>query len=151
MPVECLLRTPHEQFFLFYNIQMKSLPYAVHIPKATEYRLERIYTAAHAGLRGDSLAMAAGMLPDVYRKLCDLDPNAKLAELQGRADAELEHATLLSEASRAGDAKASLAILQHSHGWAAKQEISVTHISITAALEQAQQRVINADYQVLPG
>jgi hypothetical protein len=39
-----------------------------------------------------------------------------------------------------------LAILQHSHGWTAKQEISIDvyqKISITQALEQAQGRVID--------
>ena len=44
-----------------------------------------------------------------------------------------------------GDAKASLAILQHVHGWTAKQEISVDvyqKISVLTALEEARARVI---------
>jgi len=50
----------------------------------------------------------------------------------------------LNEASENGDAKASLAILQHLHGWTAKTEISVDvyqKISILTALEQARSRV----------
>jgi hypothetical protein len=66
--------------------------------------------------------------------------------MKGRADAEMEASTHLREAARAGDAKAALAILQHSHGWTARQEISVditNKISITQALQQAQERVID--------
>ena len=87
------------------------------------------------------------MLPVEYRRLCELDPIAELAELKGRADSEKEAAVLLRDAARNGDAKAALAILQHTHGWVAKQAISVDieqRISITAALEQAQKRVIDA-------
>jgi hypothetical protein len=70
---------------------------------------------------------------------------AELAEQKGRADSEKEAALLLRDAARSGDAKATLAILQHTHGWVAKQAISVEveqRISITAALEQAQKRVL---------
>jgi hypothetical protein len=69
-----------------------------------------------------------------------------MAEQKGRADSEIEASSHLREAARAGDAKAALAILQHSHGWTAKQEISIDvyqKISITQALEQAQSRVID--------
>jgi len=85
------------------------------------------------GLKGDSLALASGMLPVEYRQLCQFDPLAELA------------AQKLNEASDQGDAKASLAILQHAHGWTAKQEISVDvyqKISVLTALEQARARVI---------
>jgi hypothetical protein len=71
---------------------------------------------------------------------------AGLAEMKGRADSEREAAAQLREAARNGDAKAALSILQHTHGWVAKQAISVDveqRISITAALEQAQKRVID--------
>jgi hypothetical protein len=43
--------------------------------------------------------------------------------------------------------KAALAVLQHQHGWVAKQQLSIDveqRISITAALETAQQRVVEA-------
>jgi hypothetical protein len=70
---------------------------------------------------------------------------AEMAAQKGKADNELRAAQKLNEASEAGDAKASLAILQHVHGWTAKQEISVDvyqKISVLTALEQARARVI---------
>jgi hypothetical protein len=97
------------------------------------------------GLKGDSLALASGMLPLEYRQLCQFDPLAELAAQKGKADNELRAAKKLNEASDQGDAKASLAILQHAHGWTAKQEISVDvyqKISVLTALEQARARVI---------
>jgi len=128
---------------------MYSLPFTPRVIRATETRLQAIYSAAYMGLKGDSLALAAGMLPVEYRQLCQLDPVAEMAALKGKADAEMEHATLLTKASREGDAKSTLAILQHQHGWTAKQEISlsVDNISITQALESARARVIDVtDY-----
>ena len=124
----------------------KSLPLTVRQVRATESRLEAIYSAAAMGLKGDSLALAAGLLPNEYRQLCHLDPLAELAAQKGKSDNEIRTARKLNEASDAGDAKASLAILQHVHGWTAKQEISVDvyqKISVLAALEQARERVIN--------
>lgn len=125
-----------------------SLPLAVRDVKATEARLQSIYDAAALGLKGDALALAAGMLPIEYRQLCQLDPMAELAAQKGRADSEIEASSQLREAARAGDAKAALAILQHSHGWTAKQEIAVNvhNISITQALEDAQKRVIEGQF-----
>lgn len=124
----------------------KSLPLTVR-PRiaATEQRLNAIYEAALMGLKGDSLALAAGMLPVEYRQLCQFDPLADLATQKGKSDNELRAARRLNEASEAGDAKASLAILQHVHGWTAKTEISVDvyqKISVLTALEQARARVI---------
>jgi hypothetical protein len=123
----------------------KSLPFTPRVVKATEQRLNAIYQAANLGLKGDSLALAAGMLPTEYRQLCQFDPMAEMAAQKGKADNELRAAQKLNEASEAGDAKASLAILQHVHGWTAKQEISVDvyqKISVLTALEQARARVI---------
>ena len=91
------------------------------------------------------MALASGMLPVEYRQLCQFDPLAELAAQKGRADNELQAARRLNEASENGDAKASLAILQHVHGWTAKTEISVDvyqKISVLTALEQARGRVI---------
>jgi hypothetical protein len=54
---------------------------------------------------------------------------------------------VLHLAAKEGDSKAALAILQHQHGWVAKQQLSIDveqRISITAALESAQSRVISA-------
>ena len=131
-----------------------SLPYEPRPLTATEARLEAIYQAAKLGLKGDTLALAAGMTPTEYRRLCQMDPIAEYAEQKGRADGEMEMATVLNDAARAGDAKAALEVLRYGHGWAAKQAIEVTveqKISITAALEQAQQRVIELTAtEVLP-
>jgi hypothetical protein len=115
--------------------------------EATEARLEAIMKAAKLGLKGDSLALAAGMTPTEYRQLVLFDPIAEYAELKGRADGEREMAQVLHTAANEGDAKSALAILQHQHGWVAKQQLSIDveqRISITAALEQAQTRVIDA-------
>ena len=56
----------------------------------------------------------------------------------------------LREAARAGDAKAALAILQNRHDWVAKQQVQVDvrqQISVLAALEQAQGRVIEGQLE----
>jgi len=124
-----------------------SFPYEPRKLQATEARLEAIMKAAKRGLKGDALAIAAGMTPTEYRQLCLFDPIAEFAEMKGRADGELEMSEVLHTAAKEGDAKAALAILQHVHGWVAKQQINVDveqRISITAALEQAQARVIDA-------
>jgi hypothetical protein len=71
-----------------------------------------------------------------------------MAMLKGKADGEQENAALLQDAARQGDAKAALAILQHVHGWVAKQSISVDvdqRISVLTALDMAQKRVIEAN------
>lgn len=124
----------------------KSLPLAVRELRATEGRLQAVYDAARLGLRGDNLALAAGLLPVEYRRLCELDPMVRMAEEKGRADAELEVSGLLHQAARGGDAKAALAILQNVHGWVAKQQVQIDvsqQISITGALAAAQGRVID--------
>jgi len=125
--------------------QMYSLPFAARKVKATPARLEKIYEAAKLGLKGDTLAIAAGMLPIEYRSLCQLDPHAEQAAMQGKADGEFEMSKMLHESASGGDAKAQLAILQHVHGWTAKSEVAITgavEISITAALEAARARVL---------
>lgn len=124
----------------------KSLPLTIREVKATEATLNRIYEAAKMGLKGDSLALAAGMLPAEYRRLTQFDQLAEMAALKGRADGELEMSNELHKAARGGDARAALAILQNVHGWVAKQAISVDvnqQISITAALAEAQKRVMD--------
>jgi hypothetical protein len=118
--------------------------------EATEARLQRIYDAAKLGLKGDTLALAAGMMPTEYRQLTQLDPIAEMAELKGKADGEMELSAILHKAAADGDAKAALEILKHQHGWVAKQQLSIDveqRISITAALEQAQQRVIEGVFK----
>lgn len=124
----------------------KSLPLTPRVNvAATEHTLERIYKAAQLGLKGDSLALAAGLLPVEFRRLADFDPLVELAEQKGRADSEQDAATVLHNAAQGGDVKAALAILQHTHNWVAKQQVQVDvnqQISIIAALEKAEQRVI---------
>jgi len=132
---------------MFDNFQ--SFPYEVRQVRATESRLEKIYAASKLGLKGDSLALASGMLPTEYRQLIQLDPIAEMAELKGKADGEMEMSTVLHNAAKAGDAKSALEILKHQHGWVAKQQLSIDveqRISITQALEQAQTRVIEGVY-----
>jgi hypothetical protein len=130
-----------------------SLPFTPERPEATEARLEAIYEAARYGLKGDSLAMAAGLTPKQFRRLAEFDPLVEVAEMKGRADGELNAARTIYNAAAAGDAKAALDILKHQHGWVAKQQIDVNidqQISITGALERAQTRVIEGLYTELP-
>jgi hypothetical protein len=153
------VRTVRKQFFLFllYNrLMFESLPFSPRQVKATESRLRSIYDAARAGLRGDALAFAAGMLPTEYRQLTQLDPVVELAEQKGRADSEIEMSTIMRNAALAGDAKMALEFLKHKHDWVAKQQVQVDvtqQISIITALEQAQTRVLEgliideADYR----
>lgn len=123
----------------------QSLPYEPRKIEATEQRLTQIYDAARKGLKGDALALACDMMPIEYRRLIQLDPIAEYAETKGRADGEAEMAEVLRTAALNGDTKAALEVLKHVHGWVAKQAVSVEvnqTISITAALQEAQQRVI---------
>ena len=124
----------------------ESLPFAPRKVEATEARLTRIYEAAKLGLKGDSLALASGMLPAEYRQLVQLDPIAEMAAQKGKADAEMEMSQCLHKAAREGDSKAALAILQNVHGWVAKQSITIDvdqRISVTQALRDAESRVID--------
>ena len=124
----------------------ESFPLSIRQVKATESRLKAIYDAAKLGLSGDTLALAAGMLPAEFRALCQLDPVAEHAAVKGKADGELEMSMVLHEAARNGDAKAALEILKHKHDWVAKQQINVDveqRISVIAALEQGEKRVID--------
>ena len=123
----------------------QSLPYEPRPITATEAVLERIYLAAKKGLKGDTLAYAAGLTPQEYRRLVQLDPIAEYAEQKGRAEGEAEMATVLREAALQGDTKAALDILKHVHKWTAPQSVQVQvdqKISITHALEQAKARII---------
>ena len=123
----------------------ESLPYEPRKIEATEKNLELIYEAARKGLKGDALALAAGMLPVEYRRLVQFDPIAEYAEIKGRADGEAEMADVLRTAALAGDTKAALDILKHVHKWTAPQSMQIQveqRISILAALEEAQTRVI---------
>jgi len=122
-----------------------SIPFETVTLRATEARLEAVYEAARKGLRGDRLALAAGMRPQDYRRLREFDPMVELAEEKGMADSELSMSSVLHDAAERGDAQAALAVLKHTHGWVAKQSIDVSveqRISIIGALERAEQRVL---------
>ena len=122
-----------------------SLPYDPRPLTATEARLEAIYKSAKMGLKGDSLALAAGMTPTEYRRLCQADPIAEYAEQKGRADGEREMAATLYAAAQAGDTKAATEMLRYAFKWTAPQSIQLQveqKISIVAALEEAKARVI---------
>ena len=130
-----------------------SLPFTPERPQATEARLEKIYEAAKFGLKGDSLALAAGLTPAQYRRLAEFDPLVEMAEQKGRAEGEYVAAKTLHAAAADGDSKAALEILKHQHGWVAKQQIDVNvdqQISVIGALERAQTRVIEGLYTEVP-
>jgi hypothetical protein len=130
-----------------------SLPFTPERVEATEARLEAIYEAAKYGLKGDSLALRAGLTPAQYRRLQEFDPLVEMAELKGRADGEWTAAKTLYDAAAEGDAKAALDILKHQHGWVAKQQVDINvdqQISVIGALERAQTRVIEGLYTELP-
>jgi len=125
----------------------RDLPIRARELKATPEILERIYDAARLGLRGESLALAAGMLPTEFARLKIMDPIADIAEMKGRADSELEMSRVVFDAAQAGDSKAALEFLKHRHSWVATQRVEVegsAQISITVALEQAEKRVAQA-------
>jgi len=83
-----------------------SLPLVINEVRATEAVLNRIYDAAKLGLKGDNLALAAGLLPKAYRQLCELDPIAEMAEQKDRAEGEMTAFRKLHQAAAEGDAKA---------------------------------------------
>ena len=129
-----------------------TLPHEPRKLQATEARLDAIYWAARNGLKGDTLALAAGMRPSEYRQLCEFDPLTEMAEQKGRADGEMEVSGILHEAARQGDAKAALEILKHAHGWTAKTALDINidqTISVKHALEMAQQRVLEGAFTVV--
>jgi hypothetical protein len=69
--------------------------------------------------------------------------------MKGRADGELSAAKTMYNAAANGDARAALDILKHQHGWKAAQSVEITvegQISVIAALERAQTRVIEGIY-----
>jgi len=144
-----------QTIFIFYKMSYMTWHTLPHEPRklqATEARLDAIYWAARNGLKGDTLALAAGMRPSEYRQLCEFDPLTEMAEQKGRADGEMEISGILHDAARAGDAKAALEILKHAHGWTAKTAVDINidqTISVKHALEMAQQRVLEGAFTVI--
>jgi len=113
--------------------------------QATEQRLTAVYEAARKGLKGDTLAFAAGMKPADFRRLQQMDPLVELAQEKGLADGEMELASTLYDAAvLSKDPKVALDLLKHTRGWVAKQQIDVEvneKISVLKALELANARV----------
>ena len=147
------LRCKQFLHFFFYNscviplLMFHNISFEPRTLRATEARLEAIYRSAKAGLKGDSLALASGMLPKELRQLHEFDPAVEIAELKGRADSEMEAAEVINCAIANGDAKMALEKLRFQHQWVAKQQIDINvdqQISITGALEQAERRVLEA-------
>jgi hypothetical protein len=133
-------------------MSFQSLPITAREVKATEAVLQRLYNAAKLGLRGDNLALNAGLLPIEYRRLCQMDPIAELAVQKGYADAEGEMSHVVYTAARNGDSKAAMDMLKHRHDWVAKQQVQVDvaqQISISMALEKAEQRVMQIPSDVV--
>lgn len=147
-----LLRWTHKNFYIFFTsttlslvTAFKSISFVPREVKASPDLLEKIYESSRLGLKGDALAYAAGLQPTEFRQLCQLDNAASIAEAKGRADAEVEAASVLRNAALDGDAKAALSLLQHLHGWVAKTQVQVdvkSQISIVAALQEAESRVL---------
>jgi hypothetical protein len=121
-----------------------SLLYEPRKLQATEKNLQAVYDAAKLGLKGDALALTAGMQPIELRQLMEFDPAASMAAQKGWADGEARMAKVLYKAAVEGDTRAALDVLKHQFGWVAKQQINVDidqRISITDALRDAEGRV----------
>ena len=97
----------------------RDLPIRARELKATPAVLERIYEGARLGLKGESLALAAGLLPEEFARLKLMDRTAEIAEMKGRADSEMSMSREVFDAAEAGDAKAALEFLRHRHDWVA--------------------------------
>lgn len=135
-------------------MNFRSLPSTARELKPTEEVLDKIYSAARLGLKGDKLALAAGLLPIEYRRLAEMNPIVEIVATKGAADGEMAVSEGLHKAAEGGDAKAALEILKHVHGWTARQEITMNvnnRISISKVLSDIEQRVIEGTVrEVLP-
>ena len=126
----------------------KSLPFEARPIKATEAVLERLYEAARSGLKDNSLALEAGLLPIELRRLQEFDPFVNHIIDAGRAALEKEMAGTLIGAARQGDWKAALEVLKHKLDWVAKQQVNISvagQISVLDALAAAEQRLTIAN------
>ena len=91
--------------------------------KATEAQIKEIYHHAFCGLKGDTLAIAAGFLPVDFNRLCEFDDKAAETVIRARADSEAQISTVLHHNALNGDTKAGMFLTTHLHGWkAAKPE-----------------------------
>lgn len=82
--------------------------------------IEKAYLAAKSGIHNeDTIAYCAGLTPLEYRRMKQYDPRLEHAEAAGKAEGELEMASVVIGAAREGDHKAALEVLKHKHGWVA--------------------------------
>ena len=126
----------------------ESLPLTIREVRASEDVLKRIYDAARKGLRGDTLARAAGLAPIEYRRLVELDPLTEEAAGWGYADAEFAAATAIQTAIDAGDAKIALDFLKHRSDWTATQKITIEgDISFKLVLDELEEKAKMIDAQ----
>lgn len=79
--------------------------------KATEAVLDRITHAAALGLKGDALALAAGMLPNQLEELLVNDREVEMIIRRAKYDKVVALASRLDAASAAGDTKATMTLL----------------------------------------
>lgn len=135
-------------------MDFRSLPSTARELKPTEEILDKIYAAARVGLKGDKLALAAGLLPLEFRRLMEMNPIVEIVAIKGAADGEMAVSEGLHKAASEGDSKAALEILKHIHGWTARTEVTMNvnnKISILKVLEDIDQRVIDGTVrEVLP-
>ena len=120
--------------------------------QATEKNLDDLFKAAKRGLEGDSLAYAAGMTPMELRQLQEFDSSVEHVIGMARAQTEMEMSEVVYKAAQEGDSKAALEMLKHRHGWVAKQQVNVDvnqTISITQALNEAQNRAMDAHFEII--
>ena len=120
--------------------------------QATEKNLDDLFKAAKRGLEGDSLAYAAGMTPMELRQLQEFDSSVEHVIGMARAQTEMEMSEVVYKAAQEGDSKAALEMLKHRHDWVAKQQVNVDvnqTISITQALNEAQNRAMDAHFEVI--
>ena len=125
-------------------MEFKGLTRETRVLQADPGLLTRIYEAARVGMKGDSLAYAAGVLPEELRTVQQHDRLAKIAEEKGRADGEFKAASAIMEAVDNGNPDAALNMLRYAHRWAATQQVQIQSeekISITLALQAADNRV----------
>ena len=97
-----------------------TLDYTPKPMRATEKIIDAVYAGARLGLKSDeAIAYNAGMTPQQYRLLKQMDERVEHAALAGKAEGDMEMAGTLFKAAQGGDAKSALEMLKHAHGWVA--------------------------------
>lgn len=104
-----------------------TIPVRVRPIKATEKVLENISNAAALGLKGDALALAAGLRPVELAQLVANDPEVELLLQTAKVGKVVELAKRLDAASAAGDTKATMTLLNKltDGDWEPQQQAAV--------------------------